>query len=66
MERIRFKLEDRIGALEAHYENDNNLVAFNLEDNAGEIRSFKLHKIQILALIKAINEPLGLGLQMKK
>jgi hypothetical protein len=66
MERIRFKLEDRSGVLEANYKINDNLVAFNLEDNAGEIKSFKLHKIQILALIKAINEPLGLGLVMKR
>lgn len=66
MEKIRFNLEDKTGALEAHYENNNNFVAFDLENKAGEIRSFKLHKIQILALMKVINEPLGLGLLMKK
>jgi hypothetical protein len=66
MEKIRFTLEDRSGALVANYESGNNLVAFRLEDNSGETRDFKLHKIQLLALIKAINDPLGLGLVLKK
>lgn len=66
MEKIRFKLEDNVGFLEAHYEQDNRLVEFKLEESTGELRDFKLHRIQVLALIKALNEPLGLGLSMKK
>lgn len=67
MEKIRFKLEDNAGFLEAHYEEDNRLVEFLLELNGIEGQpGFKLHRIQLLALIKAINEPLNLELAMKR
>ena len=31
-----------------------------------KVQEFKLHKIQVMALIKALNEPMKLGLLIKK
>jgi len=67
MTKIRFKLADNVGFLEARYNEDIRHLEFILEQEEGEkVQEFKLHKIQIMALIKALNEPMNLGLVFKK
>lgn len=65
MGHIKFKLEDG-SALSCDYIDDTNFVEFELSSSEGPQVNFKLHKIQIQALIKAVNGPLKLGLELKK
>lgn len=65
MGHIKFKLEDG-NALACNYVDNTNFIEFEHQDHDGKTLIFKLHKIQILALIKAINGPLHLGLGVKK
>ena len=67
MKKIRFKLADNVGFLEAQYNEGIRHLEFILEQEEGEqVQEFKLHKIQVMALIKALNEPMNLGLVFKK
>ena len=67
MKKMKFKLADNFGFLEAQYNEDIRHLEFTLEqEGAAYPQEFKLHKIQVMALIKALNEPMGLGLIFKK
>lgn len=65
MGHIKFKLEDG-SALSCDYIDDTNFIEFSLSSAGNEQANFKMHKIQIQALIKAVNGPLKLGLDLKK
>lgn len=65
MGHIKFKLEDGNG-LACHYIDDTNFVEFEYQAEGAEPVIFKLHKIQMIALLKAVNTPLKLGLELKR
>lgn len=65
MGHIKFKLEDGT-ALSCDYIDDTNFIEFALSPAGTEQLNFKMHRIQIQALIKAVNGPLKLGLDLKK
>ena len=65
MGHIKFRLEDGSG-LACDYIDDTNFIEFEHKKEGEQAVTFKLHKIQITALIKAINGPLKLGLELKK
>lgn len=65
MGHIKFKLEDGSG-LACNYIDDTNFVEFEYQADEGAPVVFKLHKIQMMALLKAVNTPLKLGLDLKR
>lgn len=64
MSQISFTLEDGT-ALNCQHLPGTNFVEFKLSTESGK-QTFKMHKIQLQALFKAVSGPLKLGIENKR
>ena len=64
MDQLKFKLEDGT-FLTTMVNETGNFLEF-LYDNGEGKRAFKLHKLQVQALLKMINEPMKMGVEWKR
>ena len=64
MKQLKFKLEDGT-FLTAMVNETGNFLEFLYDSGEGE-RAFRLHKLQVQALLKMINEPMKIGVEWKR